>query len=262
MVRRINASAACRQPAGGHKRSPAAGTFAAGARVRSAVPLSPSSVIRRTHEPVASRGKGRCQANTISPRSIRKSVPETAAPGFWTQRMLYSSVESNRPPSMPPMRRSQPWAAARQVRKERSTACQGAGDNRSDAVPARTSRNHQRQRVRRGFLAAGTTGASAAVGGGDVPWGGGLSGTGRNRGGYRLTPVKEAPFSRTAAAAVYGACRTYRRSLPSPPIAHRFSGGFAVTLDKSPGDGRTVPSATIVPSPGDLPATGDDPTAN
>jgi arylsulfate sulfotransferase len=44
-------------------------------------------------------------------------------------------------------------------------------------------------------------------------------------------------------------------------IAHRFSGGIAVFSDESPGDGRTTPSATVVPSPGDLPATGDDPTA-
>jgi hypothetical protein len=50
-----------------------------------------------------------------------------------------------------------------------------------------------------------------------------------------------------------------RQERLSLPIAHRFSGGFAVIFDKSPGDGRTVPSATIVPSPGDLPATGRDP---
>jgi hypothetical protein len=58
-----------------------------------------------------------------------------------------------------------------------------------------------------------------------------------------------------------GTCRTYLPSLPIPPIAHRFSGGFAIDLDKSPGHGRTGPSATIVPSPGDLPERGDDPTA-
>jgi hypothetical protein len=60
---------------------------------------------------------------------------------------------------------------------------------------------------------------------------------------------------------VIEACRTYLPSLPITQIAHRFSGGFAVIFDKSPGDGRTVPSATIVPSPGDLPETEDDPTA-
>jgi hypothetical protein len=48
----------------------------------------------------------------------------------------------------------------------------------------------------------------------------------------------------------------YLRSLPAPPKAHRFSGGFAVLPRQAPGDGRTVPSATIVPSPGDLPAPG------
>jgi hypothetical protein len=37
--------------------------------------------------------------------------------------------------------------------------------------------------------------------------------------------------------------------------------GLRSSLDKSPGDGTTVTSATIVPSPGDLPAPGGDPTA-